>query len=394
MESFRYILVGGGMATAAAAEGIRRHDQYGSIGLFSQDRYPPYSRPPLSKGLWQGKRMETIWRYPDPAALGIREHLGQGVADIAPAAHRIRLQDGRTFGYDKLLIATGGAPRRLPGDPQGVHYLRTLDDYLGIYRAARQQSFLIVGGGFIGAELACALIRQQKDVRMVFPAPTILARILPQDLAQSVSAYYAAQGVQLSPLTSVHEVRREGDRMLVAPSGGEPIEIDAVIAGLGIRPSTTLAEEAGLQVQDGIVVDQYGRTSDPDIYAAGDVARFPLPALGRSVRVEHEDNAVSRGRIAGRNMAGAGEAATDAPFFYSDLFDLGFEAVGDLDAGLATFADWAEPYRKGVVYYLADGKVRGVLNWNVWDQVPAARALLGTGPYARPEDLRGRIQLS
>ena len=110
--------------------------------------------------------------------------------------------------------------------------------------------------------------------------------------------------------------------------------------------------------------------------------------------MEHEDNAISRGRIAGRNMAGAGEAATDAPFFYSDLFDLGFEAVGDLDAGLATFADWAEPYRKGVVYYLADGKVRGVLNWNVWDQVPAARALLGTGPYARPEDLRGRIQLS
>ena len=152
-----------------------------------------------------------------------------------------------------------------------------------------------------------------------------------------------------------------------------------------------LAEQAGLAVEDGILVDEHLRTSQEAIYAAGDVARFPNPALGRRVRVEHEDNANTMGAAAGRNMAGAARPYTHLPFFYSDLFDLGYEAVGDLDAGLETVADWKEPHREGVVYYLGDGRVRGVLLWNVWEQVDAARRLIAEpGPF-RAQDLPGRL---
>ena len=392
MHAFRYILVGGGMAAAAAVEGIRRHDPHGSIGLFSQDRYPPYSRPPLSKGLWRGKRLETIWRYHDPAAIGVTEHLNATVTAIAPQEHRIHLSDGRSFTYDRLLLATGAEPRRLPGDPAGVHYLRGLDDYLALFRLARGKRFAVIGGGFIGAEMASALRDQDKDVHMVFPESAILESLLPADLAQAVSTYYQDKGVHVSAGLGVQEARAGDGQVSLRLSNGEDLEADAVVAGLGVQPRTELAEAAGLYVQDGIVVDSFGRTSDQDIYAAGDVARIPVPALATTLRVEHEDNAVGRGRVAGANMAGAGEEAVDAPLFYSDLFDLGFEAVGVLDSRLETYADWAEPYRRGVVYYVGDGRVQGVLNWNVWDQVTAARTLLGT-PCAAAAELKGKVPL-
>ncbi len=392
MHAFRYILVGGGMAAAAAVEGIRRHDPHGSIGLFSQDRYPPYSRPPLSKGLWRGKRLETIWRYHDPAAIGVTEHLNATVTAIAPQEHRIHLSDGRSFTYDRLLLATGAEPRRLPGDPAGVHYLRGLDDYLALFRLARGKRFAVIGGGFIGAEMASALRDQDKDVHMVFPESAILESLLPADLAQAVSTYYQDKGVHVSAGLGVQEARAGDGQVSLRLSNGEDLEADAVVAGLGVQPRTELAEAAGLYVQDGIVVDSFGRTSDQDIYAAGDVARIPVPALATTLRVEHEDNAIGRGRVAGANMAGAGEEAVDAPLFYSDLFDLGFEAVGVLDSRLETYADWAEPYRRGVVYYVGGGRVQGVLNWNVWDQVTAARTLLGT-PCAAAAELKGKVPL-
>jgi len=164
------------------------------------------------------------------------------------------------------------------------------------------------------------------------------------------------------------------------------------VAGLGITPNTALAAAAGLAVDDGIVVDRLLRTSHPAIYAAGDAARFYNPALDRQLRVEHEDNANSMGRQAGRNMAGKEEPYDHLPFFYSDLFDLGYEAVGDLDARLDLVADWQEPFREGVIYYLRDGRVRGVLLWNVWGQVDAARELIAAREPRTPDDLRGRIR--
>ena len=175
------------------------------------------------------------------------------------------------------------------------------------------------------------------------------------------------------------------------PSEEREIVVDGVIAGIGAKPNVALAQEAGLSVDNGIVVDENLRTDNPDVYAAGDVARFFNPALGQRMRVEHEDNANTMGHAAGRAMAGQADPYHHLPFFYSDLFDLGYEAVGELDSRMQTVEDWQEPYRKGSVYYLRDGRVRGVLLWNLWDQADAARALIAeTGPFHLSE-LMGRL---
>jgi NADPH-dependent 2,4-dienoyl-CoA reductase/sulfur reductase-like enzyme len=158
---------------------------------------------------------------------------------------------------------------------------------------------------------------------------------------------------------------------------GHEYHADVIIAGIGITPNTGLAKEAGLETDNGIIVDEHCRTSDPNIYAAGDVAEFYNPALNKRMRVEHEDNANTMGKLAGRSMAGADESYDYLPMFYSDLFDHGYEAVGELNSELETFANWQEPYQKGVIYYLKDGQIRGVLLWNVWDQVDNARQLIG-----------------
>jgi NADPH-dependent 2,4-dienoyl-CoA reductase/sulfur reductase-like enzyme len=173
--------------------------------------------------------------------------------------------------------------------------------------------------------------------------------------------------------------------------GDQVLEVDGVVAGIGVRPNVTLAQDAGLTIEDGIRVDASLRTSHPDIFAAGDVASLRHPVLGHPVRVEHEDNANTMGRLAGRSMAGEKVVFDHLSMFYSDLFELGYEAVGDLDPRLETVADWKEPFRQGVVYYLQEGRVRGVLLWNVWEQVDAARALiLERGPF-RAANLKGRI---
>src|SRR5437763_1043701 len=180
---------------------------------------------------------------------------------------------------------------------------------------------------------------------------------------------------------------------VVRTTVGSELVAEVLVAGLGIQPGVELAEQAGLRVDNGILVNEACRTSQPDIYAAGDVANFENRALGARLRVEHEDNANTMGRTAGLNMAGRATPYHHLPFFYSDLFELGYEAVGDVDARLETVADWKERFREGVVYYLKEGRVRGVLLWNTWGQVDHARALIAEpGPFT-PQDLKGRLPL-
>ncbi|HET7093295.1 MAG TPA: FAD-dependent oxidoreductase, partial [Thermomicrobiales bacterium] len=211
-----------------------------------------------------------------------------------------------------------------------------------------------------------------------------------------LNGYYRERGVEVLPGAAAVGLDERGERVALRTrdfqsDGEREIVVDGVVAGIGIEPNVELARGAGLATGDGIVVDATLRTSHPDVYAAGDVAQVFAPALGDRRRVEHEDNATTMGRAAGRAMAGDERPYDHLPFFYSDLFDLGYEAVGDVDARLETVADWAEPYRRGVVSYLGDGRVRGVLLWNVWDQVDAARALIAApGPF-RPDDVPGRI---
>lgn len=387
---YRYLIVGGGMTGSAAVQGIRKEDPQGSIGLFGSESNPPYNRPPLTKGLWKGKPLEKIFRKTDYPGLELR--LNEKITSINPDEKCATGADGEIYTYDKLLLATGGTPRQLPFDGQDVLYYRTVEDYKRLRElTGRGNRMVVIGGGFIGSELAAALAMNGEKAVLVFPEQGIGARTFPADLSLFLNEYYREKGVVVMPGTTIQNVeRRAGDLMLI-PKKGQGIEADIAIAGLGIQPNTELAEKAGLQVSNGITVDEFLRTSQPDIYAAGDVASFYNPALGTRLRVEHEDNANSMGLVAGRNMAGEAVPYDYLPFFYSDLFDLGYEAIGELNSQLEVVADWREPFRKGVLYYLKDGRVRGVLLWNVWNQVDAARRLIAEpGPF-KASELRGRI---
>jgi NADPH-dependent 2,4-dienoyl-CoA reductase/sulfur reductase-like enzyme len=304
---------------------------------------------------------------------------------------------GTVYTYDRLLLATGGTPRKLPFGGDTIIYFRTLADYRRLRSLAeRGRRCAVIGGGFIGSEIAAALALQGQDVIMLFLEEGIGARVFPADHAHFLNDFYREHGITVAPEETVTGLESRGGRQLLrvrhVRTGAErEVVADVVIAGLGIIPNTTLAERAGLTVANGIGVDEFLRTSAPDIYAAGDVANFANLALGQRLRVEHEDNANTMGRLAGRAMAGTPEPYQHLPSFYSDLFELGYEAVGETDPRLATVADWHEPHREGVVYYLRDDRVHGVLLWNVWGQVDAARQLIATpGPY-RAEDLRGRL---
>ena len=390
MPRYRYLIVGGGMAADAAVRGIRERDRDGTIGIVGEEPDAPYARPPLSNGLWKGDARDSIWRGTD--ALGVELQLGRRVVGLEPAAHRATDDHGAEYAFERLLLATGGRPRRLPRAPDGVVYFRTLADYDRLRAAAQPgRTVVVIGGGFIGSEVAAGLATAGARPVMVFPEEGVGARPFGPELSAFVSDAYRAKGVELWSGDAVEVIEGGPERWRVRTRSRRAIEAAAVVAGLGIVPDVELAAAAGLATGDGIEVDGRLRTSHPDVFAAGDVASALSTAFGARLRVEHEDAALTMGRHAGRSMAGDETPYAHLPFFYSDLFDMGYEAVGRLDSRLLTVADWKEPFREGVVYYLEDGRVRGVLLWNVWGQVDAARALIAEPGPLDPEGLRGRI---
>jgi len=380
VPDYRYLIVGGGLTADAACKGIRSVDAEGSIGLIGDEPDPPYLRPPLSKGLWLGKDESSIWRGTDEQ--GVDLLLGREAVALDLDARTVTDDRGETHGYEKLLLATGGRPREIPGAAPGVVYYRTVADYRTVREAAKEGTpVVVIGGGFIGSELAASLAANGCAVTMVFPEDAIGARIYPSDLALFLNEYYRGRGVELHPGELVAAIERVGDIFRVRTENGAVLDAEIVVAGLGIVPRDELAAAAGLPADNGIPVDDRGRVGGrDDVFAAGDVARFPAHDLGQDLRVEHEDHAKSHGHQVGRNMAGADEPYDHLPFFYSDLFDLGYEAVGDLDARLDTVAEWPELHRKGVVCYRDDeGRPRGFLLWDVWGKVDAARELIRAG---------------
>ena len=391
MASYKYLIIGAGMTADAAVRGIRELDPDGGIGMIGNDLHPPYNRPPLTKALWKGKPIESIWRGTEGFSVDLL--LGRTVQSIDPGKKVVWDDHGVDYKYGKLLLATGGTPRRLPFGPPDMVYYRTLDDYLRLRELSEHgKHFAVIGGGFIGSEITAALTMNGVKVTLLFPGAGIGDRIYPAEISNYLNTYFQGKGVEVISGVSVTDIHKHaGTYHLVTDKGGD-FYVDGVIAGIGIQPNVELAQSAGLTVGNGILVDETLRTSHLDIFAAGDVAEFSNPTLGKRLRVEHEDNANSMGKQAGRNMAGANEPYHYLPYFYSDLFELGYEAIGELDSRLQTFVDWNVPMKKGVVYYLADGRVRGVLLWNVWDSIPKARALIAEpGPFTA-DDLKGRLE--
>jgi NADPH-dependent 2,4-dienoyl-CoA reductase/sulfur reductase-like enzyme len=391
VTKFDYLIVGGGMTGAAAVKGIREVDPKGTIGMVGAETQPPYNRPPLTKKLWQGKPEDMIWR--DLSGKNLEMILGTRLVKLDSHLKQVEDASGRSYAYKKLLLATGVSPRRLPF----TVYFRSLEDYHTVRGWTRRRARIgVIGGGFIGSEIAAALVSNGEQVTMVFPEPGIGARIYPADLTQFVTEYYQQKGVEVHAGLEIQAIGQQGDKFVMRAQGDQIVEVDHIIAGIGTLPNVELAQSAGITLADpkaggGIMVDEHMLTNQPDIYAAGDVASFYNLYLKQWMRVEHEDNANTMGLMAGRNMAGKATAYNHQPYFYSDLFDLGFEAVGVLDPRLEVYADWQERFKKGVIYYLAVGRVKGVLLWNVWSALDTARALIAAqGPF-KPSDLKNRI---
>ncbi|ACB75425.1 NAD(P)/FAD-dependent oxidoreductase [Opitutus terrae] len=393
MKDYTYLIIGGGMTADSAIAGIRELDATGRIGLISAEPDGPYDRPPLSKGLWKEQPLEAVARHTDKKNAAL--HLGRTVLQIDVGRRQVLDDAGEVYHYSKLLLATGVRPRRLNSASERVIYYRTLADYHRLRAATGpKRRFAVIGAGFIGSEIAAALTMNGQQVVMVFPGHGIGGSIFPAGLADHVTEHYRRKGVEVLPRTRVSGIDERGSQLVVRTDSVGEILVDGVVAGVGAEPNVELARTIGLGLDDGIVVDEFLRSTHPDIYAAGDVAAFPSPFLHRRLRVEHEDNANTMGRLAGRNMAGANEPYHHLPFFYSDLFEFGYEAVGDLDPHLETVANWTRSNEEGVVYYLDQGRVRGVLLWNQFGQVDAARELIAAQRPFSTEELMHRIPVA
>lgn len=413
---YDYLLLGGGMASDAAARGIREVDPAGSIGIVGREETEPVTRPALSKKLWTDPdfSFEQVWTG-TAEDTGADMLLGETVVGLDTGRRTVRTASGREIGYGKALVATSGTPASLDvDDPHGsgrVIPFRSVRDYQRLRGLASQGSprVAVVGGSYIATELAAGLTETEARVTLVFTQDSLLGQMLPADLAERVERLFREGGVELVRGTAATggEVLGPDGPVRLALSSGEQLDVDAVVLGLGISLETDFAVDAGLEAVDdgGIVVDEHLRSSDPAVWAAGDVAHYPDRVLG-SRRVEHVDHATSSGRSAGRDMAGADEPYTHTPFYYSVLFGVRYEAVGTLDSSLEIVEDRQgpadDPLAHVVAYYVereaagaSTAQVHGVLLWGVeegTDATDAAREVLAAGP-ADVDGLAGRIRL-
>ncbi|MEU6661118.1 FAD-dependent oxidoreductase [Streptomyces sp. NPDC046821] len=396
-----FVIVGGGLAGAKAAETLRSEGFNGRVILIGDERDHPYERPPLSKGYLQGKEERDSVFVHEPAWYAqqdIELHLGQTVVAIDRAAKTVRLGDGTAIGYDKLLLVTGAEPRRLdiPGtDLAGVHHLRRLahsERLKGVLSSLGRDNghLVIAGAGWIGLEVAAAAREYGAEVTVVEPLGSPLHAVLGPEIGQIFADLHAEHGVRFhfgAMLTGI--TGQDGMVLAALTDDGEEHPAHDVLAAIGAAPRTGLAESAGLDIADqahggGIAVDASLRTSDPDIYAAGDVASVQHPLFGTRLRVEHWANALNGGPAAARAMLGQEVSYDRVPYFFSDQYDLGLEYSG-----------WAPPgsydqvvirgdagKREFIAFWLSDGRVLAGMNVNVWDVTDTIQELIRSG--ARP----------
>jgi 3-phenylpropionate/trans-cinnamate dioxygenase ferredoxin reductase subunit len=388
-----HVIVGASLAGAKAAQTLREEGFTGRVVLVGEETERPYERPPLTKGFLLGKEErsgayvhEDDWYADNDVDL----LLGVAAVGIDRTPHEVRLADGRRLSYDKLLLTTGASPRRLaaPGaDLTGVHYIRTMGDGMALQDALRQgdKQVVVVGAGWIGLEAAAAAREYGNEVTIVEPEPTPLHRHLGPELGETFADLHRRHGVEFVLGEGVSGLRGSGRLTGVVTTTDRELPADLVIVGIGVVPNTGLAEAAGLEVSDGIVVDSSLRTSDPDIYAAGDVANFQHPLLGRRIRVEHWSNALDGGPAAARAMLGQDVSYDRIPYFFTDQYELGMEA-----SGVPMPGEYDEVVYRGdvksleyIAFWLSGGRVVAGMNVNVWDVTDDIQALIRSG---RPVD--------
>jgi len=387
--SAAHVIVGASLAGAKAAETLREEGFGGPVALIGEEEERPYERPSLSKDYLLGKaERETIYVHPQAwyADHGVDLRLGTLVTRVDPLAHEVTLADGSLIGYGKLLLATGSAPRRLPlpgADAEGVLYLRRVGDSDRIRTTLQTATRIaVIGAGWIGLETAAAARSAGVEVTVLEAAELPLLRVLGREVAESFAGLHREHGVDLRFGVQVAEITGSGGQADgVRLADGSHIPADAVVVGVGITPNSQLAEAAGLEVGNGIVVDAGLRSSDPDIYAAGDVANAYHPLLGRHVRVEHWANALNQPQVAARAMLGQDVAYDLVPYFYTDQYDLGMEYAGYVEPGgydRVVFRGDVEG-REFVAFWLRGGRVLAGMNVNIWDVNEMIQAIVRGG---------------
>ena len=392
-----FIIVGGGLAGAIAAQTLREEGFPGRITLLGDEPHRPYERPPLSKDYLQGKAdRDSIFAHPEPwyAEHAVELRLGTAVTSLDPAARTVTTATGVQLGYDKLLLTTGSTPRRLrvPGaDLDGVHYLRSVDDSerikAGFVQAHR---VAIIGAGWIGLETAAAARNAGLDVTLLEHAELPLLRVLGPETAPIFADLHRDHGVDLRSQVAVAELTgRDGAVTAVILSDGSRIDADMVLVGVGITPNTQLAAQAGLKIDNGIIVDEHLRTSDLNIFAAGDVANAYNPRLNRHIRVEHWANARRQGATAGKAMLGQDAVDARPSYFFSDQYDLSMEYTGDIGPSgydqviFRRYPDSAQL----IVFWLSEQRVEAGMNINIWDVADDIERLVQLPHPADTDDL-------
>jgi 3-phenylpropionate/trans-cinnamate dioxygenase ferredoxin reductase component len=382
-ESF--VIVGASLAGAKTATALRDEGFDGRIVLIGDEAEKPYERPPLSKDYLQGKsKKDEIYVHPDDwyPSHDVEPILETRVTDADASGHEIALSDGQRLRYTKLVLATGSSPRRVsvPGaDLDGVLYLRRVEDSERIRETLGSASRIaVIGGGWIGLEVTAAARLAGVEVTLIEQAKLPLLRVLGPEVAEIFADLHRGHGVDLRFDEHLEEITGDGGRVRgVRLSGGE-VDAEAVVVGVGIAPNTALAEAAGLGVDDGVVVDEYLRSSDPDMYAVGDVASAFHPLFGRHIRVEHWANAVNQPKYAAKTMVGRDAAYDRVPYFFTDQYDLGMEYSGYVEPG-----GYDQVLFRGerngdefIAFWLKDGRVLAGMNVNVWDVTDPIQALI------------------
>lgn len=391
INNYQYVIVGGGVVAGYAIKGIRKEDPNGSILIVSKEADVPYERPALSKKLWLDDEFtEENIRIGAENYSDVTFKFNTTVNKINRQDQTIDLGDNTSVHYEQLLLATGGEPRKIKG-PDDPHVLvfRTWPDYRKLRKfSGKDKRIVIIGGGYVGTELASSLTQNGTQVTMVFPEKALGEGKFPEEIRAEYEETFKKNGVKILSGKMVEAYQRQGDHLVISLEDGSEIGADTIIIGLGVTPRIELAKASDLELADGgVKVDEYLQTSDPAIWSAGDIASYPDKILGRQ-RIEHVDHARLSGELVGRNMAGAHAVYEHTPYFYSIIFDISWQAIGSINLNLKQVFDKRE---NGTIVYFLDGdKLAGVLVWNVVVDLDDVRALLADPPASH--ELVGSIK--